>query len=132
MRTLGIVALTALLLGSCQRATVTSEAAPPHYATIEAGKDLAAYSLRDPASADYREVFVQLEPVRDFDWVQGHVVCGQINGKNAYGAYAGFRRFVAVPLTRRVEHEPDDAGPGKQLAFEMLWRTACLGAPIEG
>lgn len=40
--------------------------------------------LRDPSSGQYR----LLRPGR------AGGICGEVNGKNAYGAYVGFKRFV--------------------------------------
>lgn len=48
----------------------------------------AASKLIDPSSAQFRNVHV----VR---WSVGRTVCGEINGKNAFGAYVGFTRFAA-------------------------------------
>jgi len=55
---------------------------------IELGKHLVADSLKDPGSAQFRNVrFVKYGP--------GAVICGEVNGKNSYGGYVGFKRFVA-------------------------------------
>lgn len=59
-------------------------------------KDLVAGQLRDPSSAQFRD----LRKTR-----QG-VVCGEVNGKNGYGGYAGFQRFIAKPDTGEVWLEP--------------------------
>lgn len=53
-----------------------------------AAKSRVADQLRDPASAQFREVKV----VRQADG--SSAVCGEVNGKNAYGGYVGFRGFV--------------------------------------
>ena len=47
--------------------------------------------LTDPGSAQFRNAYV-----RQIDSDNGafSLVCGEVNGKNAFGAYAGFRRFV--------------------------------------
>lgn len=47
-----------------------------------------ANGLKDPDSAKFRDV--TLRP-----FAKGHVVCGQVNAKNSYGAYVGFVPFVA-------------------------------------
>jgi hypothetical protein len=54
----------------------------------DAAKKLVADQLRDPASAQFREVKV----VKQQDGSEA--VCGEVNGKNAYGGYVGFRGFV--------------------------------------
>jgi len=40
--------------------------------------------LNDPDSAKFRNIRV----------LHGGTVCGEVNGKNGYGAYAGFTKFV--------------------------------------
>lgn len=56
--------------------------------TIKDAEQLAASELRDPSSAQFRNVEKIVQPDG------GTGVCGEINGKNAYGGYAGFTRFV--------------------------------------
>lgn len=55
--------------------------------TISAVQDVVRQSLKDPDSAKFQNV-----RLRDFEG--GKVVCGEVNGKNSYGAYAGFTPFV--------------------------------------
>lgn len=43
-------------------------------------------SLKDPDSANFKD----LQHVGD-----GRALCGQVNAKNSYGGFAGFKRFVA-------------------------------------
>lgn len=45
-----------------------------------------AYKLKDPGSAQFRNE-------RE---VSGGKFCGEVNGKNAFGAYSGFHPFLAV------------------------------------
>ena len=46
-------------------------------------------SLRDPASAQFRNV-------RLVKFSGGQVVCGEVNGKNAYGGYVGYKQWVSA------------------------------------
>lgn len=54
----------------------------------DAAKKLVANRLRDPSSAQFRNVQV----VKQQDGTSA--VCGEVNGKNAYGGYVGFQSFV--------------------------------------
>lgn len=54
--------------------------------TIKAKRGYAVSQLRDPDSVQFRN-----ERLTDAGWL-----CGELNGKNAYGAYAGFKRFVSL------------------------------------
>ncbi|HHM1858452.1 hypothetical protein Q5N06_17950 [Klebsiella pneumoniae] len=60
---------------------------------IELAKKEIAADTRDPDSSKFRYVrFIQKEESQD-GTVSGYV-CGQINGKNAFGAYSGFTPFM--------------------------------------
>lgn len=84
-------------------------------------REAVAYQLRDPASAQFREVFTH----------QGNV-CGQVNGKNGFGAYTGFKRFYVAD--GKVEMEPERGPsvspglPGDADLFDLGWRINC-GSP---
>ena len=43
--------------------------------------------LKDPSSAQFRNVFVS---------ENGHYVCGEVNSKNGFGGYTGFKHFVVT------------------------------------
>lgn len=87
-----------------------------------AGKDLVAGGLRDPGSAQFRGV-----------QARGDVVCGEVNGKNGFGAYVGYRRFISIPRTGEVTFAPlrgpdaSDLGPTglTSAVFEKAWATQC-------
>jgi hypothetical protein len=55
---------------------------------VEDMKKSVARSLKDPTSAQFRNV--RLVP-----YINGKVLCGEVNGKNSYGGYSGFTAFVA-------------------------------------
>lgn len=73
-------------------------------------------SLKDQRSADYRN--------ESLSWNKG-VLCGEVNAKNGYGAYTGFKRFVAEPNRYAVE--------GDDLHSWRVGRasTAEIGADLE-
>jgi hypothetical protein len=54
---------------------------------IDDAKAVVRNALTDPDSANFRDVY--LTP-------KGVIVCGQVNAKNRYGGYVGFRRFISV------------------------------------
>lgn len=56
-----------------------------HTKQIQAAKKAVADALKDPASAQFREVTFK-ESTR--------AVCGEVNGKNSYGGYVGFTPFA--------------------------------------
>lgn len=46
-----------------------------------------AYSLKDPSSAQFRSLYALSRGMGD------DTVCGEVNAKNGYGGYVGFRMF---------------------------------------
>jgi hypothetical protein len=84
---------------------------------------LVADQLKDPASAQFRGIASESVPEGGVTTVY---VCGEVNGRNSYGAYSGYQRFV-VDLTReRVWFDPTaEASDYERLAFEARYRLAC-------
>lgn len=95
MRVAMVLTSAALLLG-CDR-------------SIEEAQKIAADGLKDPAATQFRNV------------KKGSpgFVCGELNGKNSYGAYVGFKRFYVD--TARVAHIEDDSS----LFLADEWLSAC-------
>jgi len=63
----------------------------------ERAKEAISNQLKDPASAQFRNV-----RAKQFD--DSSVVCGEVNAKNSYGGYIGFKQFVASPSGGTIEH----------------------------
>jgi len=59
---------------------------------IKQAQTAVADRLKDPGAAQFRNV-------RVVPYLEGKVICGEVNGKNSYGAYVGFRQFVASPAS---------------------------------
>jgi hypothetical protein len=106
-------------------------------AMISKAKSAVAAGLSDPEAAQFR--YIKLVEKRG--WT---VVCGEVNGKNLIGAYAGFRRFGWDPerdqvwlASDRVEVKSVPLGAtasdrflilnGQAAAQEQLdsWNTQC-------
>lgn len=65
---------------------------PSEEKAISLAKSEVAANLKDPASAQFRNVKVsKMTDAEDGRVIA--VVCGEINGKNGFGAYAGFHPF---------------------------------------
>lgn len=56
--------------------------------------------LRDPSSAQFRNVEIR----------KSGAACGEVNGKNGFGGYVGFRQFVVAP-DGDVMIDPGDPDP---------------------
>ncbi len=87
-------------------------------AWILTGKDTVKAKLKDPESADFRNV-------RFFSGGGIPVACGEVNAKNGFGGYNGFERFIATgPEGAFLESEVSD-GIGK------VWNRFCVAAPTD-
>lgn len=104
-----IVVAATLVLGGCQWIPGTDA----HLR--EKAQRLAAAELIDPSSAQFRRVEVSRRP-------GGDRVCGEINGKNRMGAYAGFTRFVTDLEGGSAWLEPPE-GPLDDSELAQLERT---------
>ena len=60
-------------------------------ARLEDIKARVAEGLRDPSSALIRNAF-------EVDDTDNTIICGEVNGKNAYGGYAGFTWFFGMSI----------------------------------
>ncbi len=81
MKTLGITLSTLIAI-----AASAAWFGPLFASTEGAARELVAPTLYDPSSAQFRNLRVS-----------GDFLCGEVNGKNRFGAYVGFRPFAGVP-----------------------------------
>lgn len=63
---------------------------------IEKAKASIQRDLKDPDSAQFRNIRIE-------KFGNGKVICGEVNAKNSYGGYVGYRRFVASPESSTIE-----------------------------
>lgn len=97
------VAIATLLMGGCARLDA-----------MRAGgeaKGLVAATLKDPSSVKWGGI-----------WSYGGVICGYVNAKNSYGAYAGPARFFVAGKSPQIE------GGDLGSSFEGLWSASCYKA----
>lgn len=83
MKKLVLLAFGVLLLSGCK---------PSDEQFIKIAKEEVAQSLKDPSSAQFRNMrLVSNDSSADSE--SGGYVCGELNGKNSFGAYVGFERI---------------------------------------
>lgn len=83
---------------------------------LDDGKKATAAQLKDPSSAQFRNV-----------QQGGGLVCGEVNGKNSYGAYSGFKMFVYDGLSAQIEPENGRLGaPSADEIYAVEARTNFL------
>lgn len=91
---------------------------------ISEAEGLASAYLKDPATAQFRNMRVVSAPAS---------VCGEINGKNLLGAYTGFRKLVVVEGVTHIDLTPwpefmaGDKPPGhsEEMAFMVSYTWHC-------
>lgn len=93
-----LLAVTLALAGQSNANTLT---ATPEQAAIDSTKRALAYNLKDPDSAKFRNVRAGLRG-------KDYMVCGEINGKNSYGAYSGYQPFMVWGANKII---PDTIDP---------------------
>lgn len=83
MKKLFLIIFGVLLLSGCK---------PSDEQFIKIAKEDVAQSLKDPSSAQFRNMrFVANKD--DVGSTSSGYVCGELNGKNSFGAYVGFERI---------------------------------------
>ncbi|HGN0868718.1 TPA: hypothetical protein ACKROV_001958 [Providencia alcalifaciens] len=74
---------------------------------ISFGEKRLKNSLKDPSSAD----------IRNSKLGKSGVVCGQVNAKNSFGAYTGYKNFVQIGTTSLIDDGTKD--------FANEWNNLC-------
>lgn len=69
-------------------------------------KEVVKSSLKDPQSAQFQNV-------------SGY--CGEVNSKNSYGGYGGFKKYIVVDQTILME---DSEGVDPSI-FSIIWQAHC-------
>jgi len=90
VRTVMVYLCSVLWLAGCDKGPGKASTESSEDRLIRMAKEAVTKNLKDPSSADFRNV----------RWVSGGDVCGEVNAKNSFGGYAGFQRFswtIIVP-----------------------------------
>ena len=75
-----------------------------------------AAKLRDPESAQFREVReIKKSETREA------AICGEVNAKNGYGGYVGFKKFYAAEDKVDIESDP------QKTSFDRNYEWYCFG-----
>lgn len=103
-----------LLLASC---------ANPDAEAIERGQEEVRSRLRDPGSAQFQNV--RIGSLRSVEGGLIRSVCGEVNAKNGFGGYVGFRPFATVVERRQ---SPSEAARGSEY---IAWSegVTVIGSP---
>ncbi len=74
------------------------------------GEKYVREKVRDPASAQFRNQFIGKQGAP----------CGEVNAKDAFGAYIGYQRYISV--ARDLTLLAQDVAPAE---FEASWSQLC-------
>ena len=91
-------------VASMARSNLNALRSNPKLDLIVEAQVIVASGLKDPMSPQWRSLRLVRTP-------DGPVVCGQVNGKNSYGGYVGFKRFVGGVDNSVIEQQQDARFP---------------------
>lgn len=83
---------------------------------VQMGRDAVKARLKDPDSADFRNVGYY-----SGGETEGAAVCGEVNSRNSFGGYTGFERFVAAGNAAFFESDTNDGRFGPD-----VWDRLCV------
>ncbi len=95
-------------------------------------RDVMTDQLLDAPSARFQKLRALVDRTHKG---QTKIICGEVNAKNAMGAYVGFRRFVVLPKERmaeidqRADRSSSDAVKIAQSGFDYAYPTCETGTP---
>lgn len=78
---------------------------------VASTKQVVTRNYKDPASAQWRDLFLAKSDTP--------TLCGEVNGKNSYGGYTGFKRFYSTGLVWETDVEEH----GRK--FTEKWAKLC-------
>lgn|SRR5574337_446890 len=87
-------------------------------ALVTKAKKVIVRDLKDPDSAKFRDVGIY----KSTTGKGGVSVCGQINAKNSYGAYNGFRGFMVAEGFALIEGEDRQGLNYEDLAPNLCYK----------
>lgn len=103
--------LRAILLAATAALFLNAPQAAP--SGIGKATKAAADALKDPSSAKFRHVVAMQENA-------GY--CGEVNAKNSYGGYVGYRKFYVIGTTDAYF---DDSDTETFSSFPTMWAKYC-------
>ncbi|WP_410480685.1 hypothetical protein ACJ70E_15830 [Pseudomonas plecoglossicida] len=99
-----------LLLAACGQSDAKkaeSAAAMAEIRNQRVAREFVSGVLKDPGSAEFRNQ---------------RGLCGEVNSKNSFGGYGGFKRFIAASKEMVVFENDGRMNPGD---FEKAWSMHC-------
>lgn len=110
MRKLVIASVLMVMMAGCgdSKSSKSNSAELQEIKLNRLAREFVQGSIKDPSSAQFRNQ---------------SGVCGEVNSKNSFGAYAGFQRFIAT--SREMVIFERDSGLDAN-TFNDVWNKGCL------
>jgi hypothetical protein len=83
---------------------------------IADAKSVMTVNFKDPGSAQWRNLFIS--EIKNGD-LTTWFLCGEVNAKNSYGAYIGFKAFIADSKYGHMQGE---------VTFDLISGKACVNS----
>ena len=109
----GVAGALAVLLGTGLLACGQSQADKQHEEAAvltSLGEKYVKEKILEPSKAQFRNQFIG----------KGGAPCGEVNAKDAFGAYIGYQRYISV--ARDLTMLAQDVSPAE---FEQSWQQLC-------
>jgi hypothetical protein len=106
---LALALLPALLLAACGK-TAEQKQREEAATLTSLGEKYVKEKILEPGQAQFRNQFIG----------KGGAPCGEVNAKDAFGAYIGYQRYISV--ARDLTLLAQDVSPAE---FEQQWRQLC-------
>ncbi|MGE3349483.1 MAG: hypothetical protein AB7I35_18800 [Ramlibacter sp.] len=92
-------------------------------AFVKVAKENLTMDFKDPAGVQYRRTFIaRIE-------TGALILCGEVNSKNSYGAYVGFRGFISTTTPGLTIIE--ESRPEMRAAFQRTSAPLCAVKVID-
>lgn len=99
---------------------------------VEKAKLVVGTALKDPGSAQYRNIKITRYP-KEIAKTQTPPsfwsVCGEVNSKNSFGGYAGFKRFMVRDGSTTPIYEGQLSTKSDIELFELIYELCNTSSP---
>ena len=82
---------------------------------IEKSKKTISNNFKDPESVRFRNLILSNKKLP--------TLCGEVNAKNSYGAYVGYKGFIHSSISTIID---DGNSQGEGFVYRKMYETSCL------
>lgn len=118
-----ILAGSILALSACVAEISSKQPFTPSAAQIQEAKYYVSYNLRDPATAQFRNI--RGSNAVGKNGMRESFVCGEVNSKNLIGAYVGYTPFIFNTNTKAAQVANPDLAIGVSWVDAANYQAIC-------